>query len=88
MDNVFVQMFRLPEFKKPLALLGVEAVYPQFVITAFYVVAFILILGSENAYEKMKKFKPTFFRMAVTLFLLTWSVFTFAGISEFLYFNF
>lgn len=88
LDNVFVQMFRLAELKKALSFFRIEDRYPPFLITAFFLVAFILLLGSENAYEKMKKFKPTFFRWAVTLFLFTWCVFSFAGISEFLYFNF
>jgi alginate O-acetyltransferase complex protein AlgI len=87
-DNLFIEMFRLAELKKVLSVFRVEDKYPPFLITAFFMVAFVLILGSENAYEKMKKFKPTIWNMLVTLFLFTWSVFSFAGISEFLYFNF
>lgn len=87
-DNTFIQIFRLAELKKVLSLFRVEDHYPAFIITAFFLVAFVLILGCESAYEKMKKFKPTFLRFAITLFLFTWCVFSFAGISEFLYFNF
>jgi len=87
-DSTFIQIFRFPELKKVLSFLRVEDHYPAFLITAFFVVAFVLLLGCENAYAKMQKFKPTFLRWGVTLFLFTWCVFSFAGISEFLYFNF
>jgi len=87
-DNIFIEMFRLAELKKVLSVFRIEDMYPPFLITSFFVVAFVLILGCSNAYEKMKKFKPTVRNMLLTLFLFTWSVFSFAGISEFLYFNF
>lgn len=87
-DSTFINIFRLAELKKALGIFGIETVYPPFSITGFFVVAFVLILGCSNAYEKMQKFKPTFFNLLTTLFLFIWSVFSFAGISEFLYFNF
>jgi len=87
-DNTFIQIFRFAELKKLLSFFRIEDYYPAFLITAFFVVAFVLLLGCENAYAKMQKFKPTFFRWVITLFLFTWCVFSFAGISEFLYFNF
>ena len=87
-DPLFTQMFRLAELKKVLSVFNVEDRYPQFLCVAFFLVAFVLILGCSNAYEKMKKFKPTFWNWVLTLFLFTWCVFSFAGISEFLYFNF
>ena len=87
-DYIFVEMFRLPELKKVLSVFRIEDRYPQVLITAFFLVAMILILGSENAYEKMKKCKPTVVNFVMIIFLFTWCVFSFAGISEFLYFNF
>lgn len=87
-DSIFIEMFRLAELKKLLSVFRIEDRYPAFLITAFFVVAFVLILGCSNAYEKMKKFKPTLFNWLMTIFLFTWCVFSFAGISEFLYFNF
>ena len=88
LDPVFVQMFRLPELKKVLSLFRIEDRYPNLLITVFLLLAFILILGCENAYEKMGKFKPTFWRWAVTVILFVWSIVSFTGVSEFLYFNF
>lgn len=87
-DTVFMDMFRLAELKKVLSVFRLEEMYPPLLITAFFLLAFVLILGSKNAYEKMQKFKPTVFNMLTTLFLFVWCVFSFAGISEFLYFNF
>ena len=87
-DQVFIDIVRTAEFKKVLSLIKIETIYPQFLITAFFVVALGLILGSKNAYEKMQRFKPTVWNMLTTLFLFTWCVFSFAGISTFLYFNF
>ena len=83
-----MEMFRLPEIKKVLSIVRLEDRYPQFIITGFFLVAILLLLGSENAYEKMKKFKPTVLNLLLIVFLFTWCVFSFAGISEFLYFNF
>ena len=87
-DPLFTQMFRLAELKKVLSVFNVEDRYPQFLCVAFFLVAFVLLLGCENAYEKMKKFKPTVWNFLITIFLFVWCVFSFAGISEFLYFNF
>ncbi len=87
-DPIFIDLFRLAEIKKVLSVFRIEELYPPFIITGFFVLAFVLILGCSNAYEKFQKFKPTVFRWLVTIFLFTWCVFSFAGISEFLYFNF
>ena len=59
-----------------------------FVMAAVFVLAFILILGTRNAYEKMQSYKPTFSNLCTTTVLLVWCIFSFAGVSAFLYFNF
>ena len=87
-DPLFIQMFRITELKKILRVFRIETLYPPVLITGFFVTAMLLILGSANAYEKMQKFKPTCIRMFTTLFLLVWCIFSFTGISTFLYFNF
>ncbi len=87
-DYIFKDLFRLAELKKLLSIFRIEDRYPAFLISAFFLAAFVLLLGGSNAYEKYQKFKPTFLTWAATLFLFTWCVFSFAGISEFLYFNF
>lgn len=87
-DPNFIEMFRLKELRKVLSVFKLETIYPPFLITAFFLIALILILGRKNSYEKMKDFKPGVINMLTTLFLLTWCVFSFSGISTFLYFNF
>lgn len=87
-DNVFIQMFRQVELKKLLSPLHIEALYPPALITSFFALALILILGSRNSYEKMENFKPSLLNMASTLILFVWCVFSLAGMSIFLYFNF
>ena len=87
-DNVFIDMFRLVEFKKILSPLRIETFYPQFLITAFFITVMVMILGCSNSYEKMQKFKPTCAKLFTSLILLVWSVCSFTGISIFLYFNF
>lgn len=57
-------------------------------IWGYFLFAMLLTLGSKNAYEKMCSFRPALFHVAVTSFLLMWCVFSFAGVSTFLYFNF
>lgn len=62
--------------------------YPHLLILLFFVFAIYAILGSKNTYEKMGAFKPTIPRLAGTTILLVWCIFSFSGISTFLYFNF
>lgn len=62
--------------------------YPRFLVLSFFVFAFFSILGAKNAYERAQNFKPTRMRFAETAILLIWCVFSFAGMSTFLYFNF
>lgn len=88
LDPVFIDIFRLKELCKVLSFFHVESFYPPFLITAFFLVAMGLILGRKNAYEKMQTFKPGFFNLATTIFLFIWSVFSFSGVTVFLYFNF
>lgn len=80
--------FRLPEIAFVMKYFTVEEIYPYFVLIMFYVVSFIIILGCKNAYEKMQSFKYTFLNVVLVSILLVWCVFSFSGISTFLYFNF
>lgn len=87
-DTTFIECVRSPELTEVLSIFSLENIYPQIIITAYFVVALFLLLGSKNAYDKMQSFRPTATRMITTLFLLVWSVFSLTGISTFLYFNF
>ena len=57
-------------------------------LTGYFLVAMGLVLLSHNAYEKMCRFVPSFLKMAVASFIILWSVYSFSGVSTFLYFNF
>lgn len=63
-------------------------VSPNFMLIVFFVIALFMILGSKNSYEKMNIFQPSIKNIFFTSFLLIWCVFSFTGISIFLYFNF
>jgi len=62
--------------------------YGYFFFVLFFLLALALILGSKSAYEKMNHFSPSWRKSFTTAFLLVWCIFSFAGISTFLYFNF
>lgn len=54
----------------------------------FLAVSMLIILGCRNVYEQTEKFRPSVFKIAACAVLLVWCVFSFSGISTFLYFNF
>ena len=87
-DGAFYELISSAEIKEVMSFLPIEERFPGFVLVVYFAVALLLLLGSKNAYEKSLRFKPTIFNMGMTLFLLVWSVFSFSGISTFLYFNF
>ena len=87
-DTAFITYMESVEIAELLDILSLKNIFPPIALVGYFVVAFILILFSKNAYEKMQNFKPTFLKFGTTIFLLVWSVFSLAGISTFLYFNF
>lgn len=60
----------------------------QILLCGYGLVAMTLILASKNAYEKSCRFIPSAVGMALASFIILWSVFSFSGVSTFLYFNF
>lgn len=86
-----VQCFNLVELKFLFnKILGVNILskYSFFFLVAFFTMAILGILGCSNAYERMEHFSPTIKNSILIVTLLIWSVFSFSGISTFLYFNF
>lgn len=63
-------------------------IYPNICLLLFFFTAFFLVMGSKNAYEKMQEFKPGWKNAAAGAILLAWCIFSFSGVSTFLYFNF
>ena len=67
---------------------GLEQTYPCFAMSIYFALALLLLLGGRNAYERAQAFRPTAARAFVAAGLLVWCVFSFTGVSTFLYFNF
>lgn len=86
-DNI-INCFNLPEFLAIDKAFRILLVYPKLCMVLFLMFAMFAVLGLKNAYEQMVEFRPTIFRLVVTAVLLVWCVFSFSGISTFLYFNF
>jgi len=61
---------------------------PFIYVGLYYFMALFIVLGTTNSHERMLAFKPTVKSMAWTAVLLALSIFSFSGISTFLYFNF
>ncbi len=80
--------FYIDEIRVLLDRTAVIQKYPYFSMFLFFLLAGWMLLGCENSYEKMKEFKPTKGRLISSLILMVWSVFSFSGVSTFLYFNF
>lgn len=87
-DSSIIECFRLPEIVILLNKLPIESRYPCFLLVIAFAIAFLLLLGCRNAYEKMTTYRPTVYRIFTTALLMGWCIFSFAGVSTFLYFNF
>ena len=80
--------FNLSEFIVFTILMPELEQMPYVFMLIYFAVAFGLVLGSKNAYEKMLDFKPTMIKICGCTILLIWSIISFSGMSTFLYFNF
>lgn len=90
-DPDIIECFNLPEFRfllNQVIKLPILKYYPGILLLAFFVVSLLIILGSENAYERMERFRPTMPRLIRVSILMVWCIFSFSGVSTFLYFNF
>lgn len=57
-----------------------------FYMWAFMWIALFICINTKNLYEK--RVTPSFFKAVYSAVLLVWSIISFSGVSEFLYFNF
>lgn len=83
-----VECFNQIEFTYFLNETSFFKTYPNFLLMCYFVVTIVIILGSKNAFEKMKEFKPNFWNATYTVILLMLCIMSFCGVSTFLYFNF
>ena len=90
----FTQSVYMPEANKLVSVLfkvtGVDLslLCPEWILITLLVISFVLIFLKRNAYEEMKRFKPTVIRMIFACIILVWSVISLSGVSTFLYFDF
>ena len=87
-QSEILNCFKLVEINYFVTKTPIQSVYPYFQLAAFFIIAFFMILGARNAYEKAETFRPSFGKALTAAVLLVWCVFSFSGISTFLYFNF
>lgn len=81
--------FNLPEFIWMFrTIVPILHYYPQFCLMAFFIIAFVILLYSKNVYEKAEKFIPKISNAVAIAILFVWCIFSFTGVSTFLYFNF
>ena len=83
-----VSCFDLPEITMFLDLFPVRIHYPNVLLTGAFLLALFCVLGTDNAFEKMKRFRPSAGRCLIIVILLIWCIASFRGVSTFLYFNF
>ena len=90
-DRNIYTAFNLPELELLANLLtpvDILKVYPYFYFLIAFAGAFIIMLGAQNAHERMMKFEPGWKNMMAVTILIVWCVISFSGVSTFLYFNF
>ncbi len=86
-ENI-INAFELPELNLIFKTLKIDLYFPYAIPLLFFIITFIIMLGSLNTIEKAKKFKSTPINIIKVVILLVWSIISFSGISTFLYFNF
>ncbi len=71
-----------------LDLFHLQTTYPAMLFLVFIGVLLCGVFFMRNTQEKMAAYKPTAWKMGVTIFLLTWSVISMSGVATFLYVNY
>ena len=86
-----LEAFQLPELQRLIScipFLDILNTHPGLLIWICYGGCLPLILSGKNTYQRMCNFRPTLGSMLISAGLLLWCIFSFSGISTFLYFNF
>lgn len=87
-NSNILDCFKTTEFDFILHLFKIESGLPCYMLGLLFILSIIIILGCKNAYKKMNLFKPSLMKVIITVVLLIWCIFSFSGVSTFLYFNF
>ena len=67
---------------------GMRLWLPCFVMMAYYLMAFVLILNLKNVFEQIKEFRSTYAKAVFAAILLLASVLSFSKVGTFLYVGF
>lgn len=86
-DEEILSCFRLIEFDFALQRMHVE-LDSVFIMAVFLVASMLIILLCKNNMERTERFHGSLKKLAAAALLLVWCIFSFSGISTFLYFNF
>ena len=87
-DNTVLASFGSVELNSFRYYIPFFRMHPGIIVALFFTILIFSILGMRNNYEKMKNFRPTAFNMIIIAVLFAWCIFSFSGVSTFLYFNF
>lgn len=88
--NIVEAMHEVLEIKllDRLDVTSVSLKYPAVIFLLFLGLLLVGVFFMKNTQEKMEAYKPTIYKMSVTIFLLTWSVISMSGVATFMYVNF
>ena len=87
----FISAFTLPEFtvlSNVILNKDILSLFPCFYLLAFFAFASFAMFFMPNAKAQMDSFKPGIVKSFAVAFILVWCIFSFSGMSTFLYFNF
>lgn len=90
-NETVLNAFRLPEIQflvRTIPQMDFLESSPGLLLTGFHGGAMMLILGTRNACDYGKRFRPAPGVILITALLLLWCILSFSGVSTFLYFNF
>ena len=91
LNDKVIELFNLPELVWiSRNILPIDALvhYPYLFCFIFLFMGFIGILGCSNSYEKVIKFTPNFRKAILISILMVWCIFSFSGVSTFIYWEF
>lgn len=87
-DSGILSAFGTIEWRRFAGFLPFTAEYANLSVLCFFAVTLWCMLACPNAGEMMKKMKFSTGQVLCSAVLLVWCVFSFSGVSSFLYFNF
>lgn len=91
LNDGIVELFNLPELvwiSQYLLPIDILHHYKYLFCFSYLAIGFIGILGRFNSYEKCERFKDNFCNVMFVSVIMVWCLFSFSGVSTFLYWEF